>query len=571
MTSATRLQGVRVGAMGLLLAGCGATGEQQLEPVETVGRQIGGTEYYVATSGDDSNPGTLALPWRTVQRAIGGVKPGDVVNIRGGTYREAVNCWVSGTAASPITLQSYNGESATISGSDVVTNWTLHSGSIYKVSNWRTDSQQVFVNGVPLRQIGQPTHYVPIEYDRPLGGANAGVAQMQANSFYYDAKSQNLYVWLPGNANPNSHFMEASLRPWAIIIGGSHVNLNKLKFRHSNSGGEAGTRYLAMVELGSFCRMIECDVQWADFGGVSVGWRQTGATVERSIVMNNGNGGIQGAETVWFEVRGNRIAYNNYRGFNGGWHGGGIKVIPNSAGMIESNEIDHNPGMGIWFDTCKSATKFYARNNYVHHNGVGIHVEISHNGAITNNIVANNADRGIYLSATDDVLVANNTIVGTGGWTALEVAGMPRPGHTLRNNHILNNIVANNRSVQDFYMYMPQADISGNTSDHNLFYRAGGSPILTAQAYFVDGAGQHWTGTAYYDLPSFRGASGWDQHSVIGDPRFITADGTEYAIDQSSPAFNAGSTNFFWDTTFDFTWLPRLPAGPYDIGAYEAR
>src|SRR5262245_32698313 len=42
--------------------------------------------YYVATTGNDGNPGTQAQPWLTLQKAANTVVAGDTVYIRGGTY-----------------------------------------------------------------------------------------------------------------------------------------------------------------------------------------------------------------------------------------------------------------------------------------------------------------------------------------------------------------------------------------------------------------------------------------------------------------------------------------------------
>ena len=44
------------------------------------------TEYYVAPTGSDSNPGTQASPWGTVQKAADTAAAGDTVWLRGGTY-----------------------------------------------------------------------------------------------------------------------------------------------------------------------------------------------------------------------------------------------------------------------------------------------------------------------------------------------------------------------------------------------------------------------------------------------------------------------------------------------------
>jgi hypothetical protein len=44
-------------------------------------------EYYVATSGNNTNPGTLSLPFETIQRAQEAAAPGDTVFLRGGLYQ----------------------------------------------------------------------------------------------------------------------------------------------------------------------------------------------------------------------------------------------------------------------------------------------------------------------------------------------------------------------------------------------------------------------------------------------------------------------------------------------------
>jgi hypothetical protein len=44
------------------------------------------TEYYVATTGADSNAGTLDKPFATLRKAVNTAVAGDTVWIRGGTY-----------------------------------------------------------------------------------------------------------------------------------------------------------------------------------------------------------------------------------------------------------------------------------------------------------------------------------------------------------------------------------------------------------------------------------------------------------------------------------------------------
>ena len=76
-----------------------------------------GPAYYVdSLKGDDAGPGTEKEPWRTVQRGVSAVKPGDALCLRGGTYYEHVTCTVTGRANAWITIRSYPGELAVIDG-----------------------------------------------------------------------------------------------------------------------------------------------------------------------------------------------------------------------------------------------------------------------------------------------------------------------------------------------------------------------------------------------------------------------------------------------------------------------
>lgn len=63
------------------------------------------TTYYVSLSGSDTNTGSQAQPWRTIQHAVDTVSQGDTIVVTAGSY---AGCRIgkSGIAASPITLRA---------------------------------------------------------------------------------------------------------------------------------------------------------------------------------------------------------------------------------------------------------------------------------------------------------------------------------------------------------------------------------------------------------------------------------------------------------------------------------
>ena len=64
-----------------------------------------GTTYYLSPSGSDSNSGTsAAAPWRTIQKAVDLVGPGDVLSLAPGVYLQDVISRRNGTAGAPITV-----------------------------------------------------------------------------------------------------------------------------------------------------------------------------------------------------------------------------------------------------------------------------------------------------------------------------------------------------------------------------------------------------------------------------------------------------------------------------------
>ena len=119
------------------------------------------TDYYVATDGDDDDPGTLAEPFATIQHAADVMSAGDTCYIRAGTYHEEV-AWTTGsldgTSGNPVTFTNYQDEEVILDGTESITGtWTQHSGNIYKIS-FATDVWQLFDDGEMMIPARWPNH-----------------------------------------------------------------------------------------------------------------------------------------------------------------------------------------------------------------------------------------------------------------------------------------------------------------------------------------------------------------------------------------------------------------------------
>ena len=119
------------------------------------GKALSSVVYYVATTGSDSNAGTLTAPFGTIAKAVSVVPAGGTIVVRGGQYVSPQGGWSfanSGTSAAPITLTNYSGEQVVFKDNDTT------SGNNYPVfrceastsdpASWRTtDAQYIKILG----------------------------------------------------------------------------------------------------------------------------------------------------------------------------------------------------------------------------------------------------------------------------------------------------------------------------------------------------------------------------------------------------------------------------------------
>ena len=91
-----------------------------------------GPAVFVAPAGDDSGPGTVDRPWRTLQKAADSAPAGSTVYLRAGTYGPFV-MRRSGLAGTPTTFTAYPSETAIVDGAGAVA-YTVRLAGVHDVA-----------------------------------------------------------------------------------------------------------------------------------------------------------------------------------------------------------------------------------------------------------------------------------------------------------------------------------------------------------------------------------------------------------------------------------------------------
>jgi hypothetical protein len=129
------------------------------------------TTYWVAPSGADTNPGTAAAPFATIQRCAVVMQPGDTCTINSGVYRETVRPARSGTAAAPITYRVAPNALVAVTGADEVPGWRAVTSSDLAalVARDPTLAHSEFArNGVPSGEVYVADQRLPDDIGRQL-------------------------------------------------------------------------------------------------------------------------------------------------------------------------------------------------------------------------------------------------------------------------------------------------------------------------------------------------------------------------------------------------------------------
>ena len=168
----------------------------------------------------------------------------------------------------------------------------------------------------------------------------------------------------------------------------------------------------------------------------------------RNELARGGQAGLLGDSVTQVAVQGNHIHDNNINGFDFVWAAGGAKLTQQQGVVMDSNEVDHNAGPGLWSDV-HSQNVTYTKNRVHDNRGAGILFEISDGATIHDNATWNNGwatpnwgwGAGILISSSANADVANNTLA----WNAagISVIEQQRPDAApTKNVSVHDNLVA---------------------------------------------------------------------------------------------------------------------------------
>lgn len=483
--------------------------------ITLLARLQAGTTYYVAPDGADTDPGTQASPFRTIQHASSVANAGDTVLVRQGTYNELVTPAASGSAARGyITFSAYPGETATIDGTGLAVPGGQNGLITLNAASY------VIIQGFELRNYTTASaRSVPVGIYLTGGGAGVQLVNNHIHAITTTAKTT------PDACSSNALGMAIYGSNPTTPIAGLVVSGNELD--HLLTG---------------------CSETMSLDGNVM------NFVVASNLVHDDDNIGI---DAIGFEHVSSNPATDQAR--QGEIRGNTVFNITSYGNPDYGKQYAAD---GIYVD---GGTDIIIEQNIVHNVDFGIELASEHKSHVTsyvtarNNLVyANNASGvtiggyGANRGGTDHCTVVNNTLYGNDAQTTGQ--GEFQVQFNATNNIFDNNIVyAGPQSLLVHAFTKPGP--APTTLNHNLYDAAVGA----SHARFAYG-GHLYVGFAKYQM-----GTGQDGQSLFADPLFASP-GLD--VMSGSPAFGLGA-DLATIGSVDVAGAPRVQNGAVTAGAYE--
>jgi parallel beta-helix repeat protein len=237
-----------------------------------------GATYYVSTQGKDSQPGTAALPFATIQYAVNLAAPGDTILVSGGTY---VGCRIetSGGQNLPKTLKAAAGASVLINAPGP---GNKHN-SILEVENFGATVTDWVISGFEVAN--SPKYGIDVRVTDRITVENNHVHNSTATGIF-TAFSNHVVIQNNETDHNGEHGIYQSNSSVYPIINGNRTHDNASSGIHMN-GDISEQPGNGLVEF---------------------------ATVENNVIWNNGLSGGSGinCDGVDSSLFRNNLLYNNH-------------------------------------------------------------------------------------------------------------------------------------------------------------------------------------------------------------------------------------------------------------------
>ncbi len=476
-----------------------------------------GNAFYVSPTGSDSNPGTLASPWQTIQHAANTAQAGDTVYVLAGVYNESVNIAVSGSAAAgPVTFESYPGQTAVVDGTGLTPSASATAQGLFNIVN----QSYVTIQGFEIRNY-------------TTSNANATPAG----------------IWVTG-AGSNIQLLNNLVH-----------NITTSSEKNGNAFGIAvyGTSASASIDSITISGNQVYDLKTGNSETVNVDGNVTNFTISNNIIHDNDNIGI---DAIGFEGVAPSSSVDYAR--NGEISG---NTVYNISAIDNPGEGDQYDADGIYVD---GGSQIVIERNLVYNCDLNIEAASEHSGhvssyvTIRNNVVYNANSVGISIGGyasnvggSDNITIVNNTLFEDD--TKNTGSGEFQIQYYATNNVFENNIVyATSQGL--FINNFTNSEPDPVAADYNLYF----SSLNSGLADFI------WDGANYTGFSAYQAATSQDAHSSYANPEFVSLTTPDLQVEPGSPVLGAGNNlGPTIEGTEDFAGNPRTTGSSIDIGAYQ--
>lgn len=574
---------------------------------------LSATTYYVDCNGSDSNNGTSSgTAWQTIAKVNGStfVAGDSILFNRGCTWREQLTVPSGGTAGSPITFADYGtGAKPVINGSDLVTGWSLDSGTTHKATVAWTPNQ-AFRSGTRLIKDGSiPSadgHWYwasnvfylccgdPTGLTVEVSRRNAAIA----NTNHSYLNFSNLALTKSNTANSGGLWMiaEGAVVSGITVMGvDTSYNWGQGTFFYDNAGGRFSnltlttvtSTYDAMsggsaagIQIGlggssitgtgtTTVTMLNCHTSYAgvhggggsniDDFGVYFSQVHT-ATITGLESDHNTSGGIAiGQESSDITVRGGSIHDNGSLGDHNNIGIGEYGTANNTNIVFDSVDIYNGANYGIDVSRLNDANPRYVnagvifRYCRIRNNGTsGFHAGGHHTGLVLMyNLIYANRQQGILLNdaAGDTINPSSN------GSPEILIYGNTIWGNGTAGGSTNANITTGSNSTAGSESF--ENNIVGQANGNEIEVPSGGQTNFTSNYndfyHSAGGTFMSWVGTAY-SFANWRTNSSQDENSLSSDPTLTNPGAANFTLQAGSSAIDVG-TNL--GSTFQMALDPR--------------